>query len=185
MVKRANPVVRWNAPKRRRMAPKITLAQLPPSVRPEVKFSDRATALTNSFSPIEARPDEYTTQQGDDGDQMTGSEVFLKSIDYTLSLPSTGWSTCRVSVIIPRDPSISPTVLTPHFRYSHREFIVLHDEVFSINEKNHCRIKRKLDLKQKWSVTGTTITEGNVYVVSNIDTTLQQKAMLRTYYTDP
>jgi len=171
--------------KRRKTAPRITLAQLPPSVRPEVKFSDRTDAVSNAFLSIQSRPDSSVTYQGDDGDQMVGSEVYLKALDFTLDLPSTGWATCRVSVIVPRDPSITPTALGPNLRYSHHEFIVLHDEVFSINEKNHARIKRTLNMKQKWNITGTTITEGNVYVVSNLNSSAVQTGTIRTYFTDP
>jgi len=189
MAKRPVTSVRpWNAPKRRKTSQRqqVTLAQLPASVRPEVKFSDRqASGTTNSFA-ISLRPDASLTQQGDDGDQMIGSECYLKSVDYTLALPSTGWNQCRVSVIMPRDPSISASSLTPSMRYSHREFIVLYDEVFSVNERNHCRIKQKLGMKQKWSITGTTITEGNVIVVANLDAVVGSvTSYARTYYTDP
>jgi len=188
MAKRTATSVRpWNAPKRRKTSQKqqVTLAQLPASVRPEVKFSDRNQAGTGTFNTLQARPDTFTTTQGDDGDQMTGSECYLKALDYTIELPSTGWNIARVTVLMPRDPTIAPTGRTPTFRYSHREFVVLYDEVFSINEKNHCRIKQKLNMKQKWSVSGTTITEGNVQVVCNIDAIVGYDCALRTYFTDP
>lgn len=187
MAKRS--VVPWNAPPRKRRKTrsktKITLAQLPSSVRPEVKFSDRSISVSSGFfSTIQCRPDSFGAQ-GDDGDQMIGSEVFLRSFDYSLALPSTGWSTCRVSVLIPRDPSITPTSLARESKYSHREYIVLHDEFFSLNERNHCRIKKALNMKQKWNLTGTTITEGNVQIVVNLDGTIDFDHGVRTYFTDP
>lgn len=190
MVKRASSVVPWNAPKRRKtmMKPKIALSQLPASVKPEVKFSDRralqSTAVASAGS-IFLRPDDITTTQGDDGDQMTGSDVFLRAVDYSLQLPTSGWNICRVSILIPRDPSITAAPLLPVFRYSHREFVVLHDEVFSSNEKNHCRIKKTLNLKQKWNLTGTTITENNVLVIANFDQNVAFDSSARTYFTDP
>ena len=190
MAKRtATPVRPWNAPKRRKTSQRqqITLAQLPPSVRPEVKFSDRQASGSASFFAISLRPDFSSTYQGDDGDQMVGSECYLKAVDYTLSLPTSGWTLCRVSIIIPRDPSISATALAPAQRYGHREFVVLHDEVFSVNEKNHCRIKNfPLKMKQKWSVSGAVINEGNAIVVANLDTsTAGVVSYARTYFTDP
>jgi len=175
--------------RRKTMGPaRITLSQLPASVKPEVKFSDRDVfgVGSSTFGQIQARPDSIASTQGDDGDQMTGSACFLKGIDYSLTLPSTGWNTCRVSVLIPRDPSITPTGLKPNTRYGHREFIVLHDELFSISDRNHCRIKRTLNLKQKWNLSGSTITENNVTVIYNLDSALSGvNHVLRTYFTDP
>jgi len=189
MSKRSASTLRWNAPKRRKTAArqKITLAQLPASVKPEVKFSDRTSTVSANWSFIQAVPDATfaAVPQGDDGDQMTGSDCFLRSVDYSLDLPTTGWGTCRVSVLVPRDPSISPVQLAPTLKYGHREFIVLYDELFSINEKNHCRIKRKLDLKQKWNLDGTVITDNNVYVLANTDSVVVHTSAMRTYFTDP
>ena len=190
MAKRSATSVRpWNAPKRRKTSRRqqVTLAQLPASVRPEVRYSDRTFNSFGTFISLQARPDASATPQGDDGDQMTGSECYLKAIDVGIDLPSTGWNTARVSVIMPRDPSISPTNLDATLRYGHREYVVLYDELFSITEKNHCRIKQKLNMKQKWSVTGSTITEGNVLVVCNINaaSSVNYKSAIRTYYTDP
>jgi len=186
MAKRAASVVSWNVPKRRKtMAkPKIALSQLPASVKPEVKFSDASGTVTGFTNSVLVRPD-IVSSQGNDGDQMIGSDVFLRSLDYSCVLPSTGWATARVSILIPRDPSISPTFLAPQNKYPHREFVVLHDELFSITERNHCRIKRKLDLKQKWNLTGSTITENNVIVVLNVDSSVSTIASVRTYFIDP
>ena len=187
MSKRSNPVLAWNAPKRRKTMskPKITMSQLPPSVKPEIKFSDRQVLDTSTVNELQVRPDGLSVAQGDDGDQMTGSDCFLKGVDYTLRLPSTGWNICRVSVIVARDPSITPAALNPALRYGHREFQVLHDEVFSINERNHCHIKKKLDMKQKWNLTGTVITENNVYIMANLDSSVSHLSIARLYFTDP
>jgi len=175
----------WNAPKRRKTARKITLAQLPASVKPEVKFSDRTLTTTNFVSQTLVRPDAFSTPQGDDGDGMIGSDVYLRSVDYAIALPTTGWNTARVSILIPRDPSISPSLLAPQSKYPHREFIVLYDEFFSINEKNHCRIKKVLNLKQKWNIAGSVLNENNVIVVCNTNASVLHSAAARTYYTDP
>jgi len=188
MAKRYATSVRpWHAPKRRKTSQRqrVTLAQLPISVRPEVKFSDREIFATGSNQTLSLRPDAVFTYQGDDGDQMVGSECFLKAVDFSLELPTTGWGSCRVSVIVPRDPTVAAGALAPRFRYGHREFAVLYDELFSITERNHCRIKQKLSMKQKWNSTGTTITEGNALILINVDASVSIKAVARTYYTDP
>jgi len=158
--------------------------QLPSAIKPEVKFSDREIVLPLLSSPLNVRPDAGNAAQGNDGDQMNGSDVFLRSVDYSLLLPPTGWAAARVSILIPRDPSINPSWIRPDKKYSHREFVVLHDEFFSITEKNHCRVKRVLNMKQKWNITGTTITENNVIVVCNTDTNVNHTATLRTYFND-
>jgi len=176
----------WNAPKRRKTGRKITLAQLPASVKPEVKFSDRTLTSSATFqSSILIRPDAFSTPQGDDGDTMTGSDCFLRSLDYSIALPATGWNYARVSVLIPRDPTVSATSLAPQSKYGHREFVVLYDELFSINEKNHCRIKKVLNLKQKWNISGSVLTENNVIVTCNTDASVTHQSAARTYYTDP
>lgn len=165
---------------------KITLAQLPSSIKPEIKFSDRfnSSAVTNSVASF-VRPGSTPGAQGLDGDQFVGSECYLRSLDYTLNLPPTGWQICRVSILMLRDPSVTPVSLDPSFRYDHHQFVVLYDEVFSSNERNHTRIKKVLNMKQKWNVLGTTLQDGNVVVVANINTPVDVSACVRTYYTDP
>ena len=190
MVKRANPVVPWNAPKRRRFnpKPKIALSQLPASVKPEVKFSDKELIpiSATAFVELEVAPDSSFTQQGDDGDQMIGSEIYMRSLDYTASLPGTGWTNGRLTIVMRRDPSITPTALGPHLKYSHREYVVLHDEVFSAVDMTMVRVKKTLNMKQKWNLTGSIIQEGAVYVLLNLDTAVSGiETSMRLYFTDP
>lgn len=178
-------MVPWHAPKRRRLSrrkAKITLNQLPSSVKPEVKFRDISQTVTSVFTQHQLRP-----FQGDDGDDFIGSECFLKAVDTSLSIDPTGsWTCARVSIVLARDPTVSPIgLINPTYRYGHREFAVLYDEFISKNEKNGSRIKLPLNMKQKLNTTGTTITEGNVLVCVQLDVSSPMTVTSRLYFTDP
>lgn len=184
MAKRATSVVARNAPKRRRLTrkPKIELSQLPASVKPEVKFEDIDSGVLISPSFInQLKP----TAQGDDGDDFIGSECYLRSVDVTACLNASGWANARLSIVVARDPTVAPTYRIPQQKYGHREFIVLYDEYFSENDKNGIRVKRTLNMKQKYNLSGTLLTEGNVYVILTTDGSVSGRLLSRLYYTDP
>lgn len=169
--------------RRRTMSrPKVALSQLPASVKPEIKFNEPNTSGATSSSAIYyVRP----TAQGDDGDDFTGSDCFLKSLDFGVLMSTTGWHACRVSVLVPKDPTTLPTYLNPLRRYNHHDFTVLYDEYFTETEKNGTRIKKTLDLKQKYNNFGTALLQNNVIVMVNVANTATISGCCRTYFTDP
>lgn len=178
------PATTWNAlsRKKRKTMKKLTMAQLPAAARPETKFKD--------FSGTAAANDQLIMNlillQGDDGDDFVGSQVHLRALDFSVrTTQATNLNACRVSILIPKDPTVAPTGLRPTLRYGHREFTILYDEFFTENEKNGTRIKLDLGMVQRYNALGTAVTQNNLYIaVNTYDTVALINADARLYYTD-
>lgn len=166
------------------MKPKITMQQLPAAARPETKYADFLLAPTTASSAIL----NLRMFQGDDGDDFIGSQVHLKSLDMSVGLDNgaaTDQNYCRVSILIPKDPTVVPVALGPTQRYDHRSFTILYDEFFTTQEKNGTRIKLNLGMIQRYNVLGTNVTQNNLYFAVNTFSTVGTiDCAARLYYTD-
>ena len=177
MAKRSNPVVPWSAPKRRKTM-KIKKSQLPRSMIPETKFKDLTTSGSTPFLSNNLR-----VFQGDDGDDFVGSKVCLTGYDVSIAV-SSSTAIYRVSVLVPKDPSISPTSLAPTIRYGHREFTIIEDHFGSCVDTPIIRLKKKLNMIQTYTVGGTLVTHNNLYVVINVSPSTVVDMTSRLYFTD-
>lgn len=185
MAKRSTTMRYAPARKRRKTMKRLTMAQLPAAARPETKFKDFSASTTSG----QFLTDTIQLTQGDDGDDFNGSQVHLRALDMSMCVDGTSTGVfpdqVRVSILIPKDPTIAPTALTPTLRYGHREFTILYDEYFTPQEKNGTRIKLNLGMIQRYNVFGTAVTQNQLYVaVNTLGTTQGIRVGTRLYYTD-
>lgn len=179
MAKRS--IVPWYAPPRKRSRrTKMPKLVIPKSLMPETKFTDRTSTVASSFfNAFTVLP-----LQGDDGDDFIGSKINLRSLDVT-SFVSTP-TNVRVSVLIPKDPSVAPTSIGPNLKYSQHDFHILYDEFFTAPDKSGTRFKISLNGKTaEWNTLGSTVLKNNIYVVTNSSVSNTIISSSRLYYNDP
>lgn len=148
---------------------------------PETKFHDTNNAVVGTHVTAVVSP-----TQGDDGDDFIGSKINLKALD--ISCYGTGLSaySYRLSVLIPKDPSVSPVWVSPHFKYDQHDFHILYDEFFTGSLKRGTRIRLDLTGRvMEWNTSGTTVLKNNIIVVLNSDVSESIYIGSRLYYTDP
>mgnify|MGYP000054493946 CR=1 FL=1 len=170
--------------KRRRTMAAATQRKLAKMRSPEVKYRD-----FNSNAPGAA--DGLVTQcnvtQGDDGDDYTGSKLFMERID-TCVVVNEPIGACRLTVLMPKDPTSAPVPLSARFRFDERQFHILYDELIPGGGVDNCE-RRKISIKrmqEKVSATTNVIIKGNLYACWSFSETLSLGAgsTTRLYFTD-
>jgi len=179
--------------KRRRTMVSATQRKLSRLRSPEVKYKD--FNVTSGTSP-EGIIQNMLVTQGDDGNDYTGSKLFMERLDTTCHLQqdASGGSgrILRLTVLMPKDPTTTPILLAPHQRYDERLFTIIYDEVISgYGQVGGAR--RKISLKrmqEKISSDSSVIIKGNVFVCWNWGSTsfasdeANVQVGTRLYYTD-
>ena len=161
-----------------------TMAKRTKYSQAELMHYDTVIGTSGNFALMTVKP-----QQGDAGNQFVGSALNLKSIDVSVYCGTAGTpgDAIRVTLLIPRDPSVVPTHLDPYRKYSERDYIILHDELIPRVASNGCRFKRNLTGKMKFNSTGTVTLENNLMVAINLEAAASGNMFggVRLYYTDP
>jgi hypothetical protein len=170
--------------KRRRVTKstmRVPLSALPRSVIPETKFHDTTiVTVASNFMTASIVP-----PQGQDGDQFIGSQLRCKSLDFSWwTNTATPDASVRISVLIPKDPSITPVFLPAQSRYDHHDFTVVHDVFFSTQDTRCQRISLPINAIVRFNKLGTTITQNDIFIAVNSTANLAQTSECRLYYTD-
>lgn len=140
-------------------------AMLPRVVIPEthyVDFTDQnvltETVCTASLNVISI---------GNQKSQRIGDKLTITGIDLTLRYKDA----CRLSILIPKDPTVVPTALDPTTRYSHNDFTIIHEKVLSpsVNGENALyHFKKKMNLPRQYqSNNNSVVRTGSLYVMVN------------------
>jgi hypothetical protein len=154
---------------------------LPRSIIPETKFHDtQITTVSSNFMTASIVP-----PQGQDGDQFIGSQLRCKSLDFSWwATTSTQDVSVRISVLIPKDPSVTPVFLPAQSRYDHHDFTIVHDVLFSTQDTRCQRITLPLNAIVRFNKTGTAVTQNDIFIAVNCTGNLTQTSECRLYYTD-
>lgn len=168
--------------KRRKLMSKITLRSLPKSILPETKYIDFQVFQDNTgFSSVSA----IVINQGAGRAQRTGNKVFIKSLDISFASNPSALANYRITVLIPKDPSIAPVQLPPDSKYNQDDFWVLRDTLKSTQESTTHRMIVPINSTQTYGSTGLPLAN-RLYVVACSTNTAISGAVLTTrmYYTD-
>lgn len=155
---------------------KIKKSQLPRGMVPETKFKDLTGTMSSALNRTQIR-----MFNGNDGDDFNGAQCTIIGLDITCLL---GASDSRLTIVVPKDPSIVPSGTPPQNRYDHREYTILFDEVISSQDRTIYRKKMKLNLPQRYSNTGAAVLHNNLYVLLNSETVSTTTVVTRVYFTD-
>jgi len=170
--------------KRRRTMATATRRKLSRLRAPEIKYKDFA-------NPIGSGADGFVQQmlvdQGDDGDDYTGSKLYMERLDTTLDA-KTVCGGVRLTVLMPKDPTTVPVALRARSKYDERLFTILYDEFIPGSgapnaERRRVAIKR---MQEKISATSSVIISGNVYVCWGFTEPMAGAGVVATrlYFTD-
>jgi len=146
---------------------------------PELKYRDYSL-LSSGTGNIE----QLIVLQGDDGDDYTGSKLFMERIDTSCSFSSP--ESARLTVLMPKDPTSAPIFLDPTRRYDERQFTILYDEIIP-SEGSNFLARRRISIKrmqEKISSISSVVIKGNLYVCWNFNSPQTSTANTRLYFTD-
>lgn len=116
--------------KRRRMTKKKAPMRIPKSMLPEMKqYTTTGLSASTNYAYLSLYG---SMTQGDGSDQFVGSKFTLKRFrfmyDYS-DLSATLTEGVRISVVIPKDPSITPTITDHIDPWDTQNYTVLYDSV--------------------------------------------------------
>lgn len=174
--------VRSLTKKKARMTPKLPMASLPRAVIPETKWID---IVGTGTSPFITAP--LLINQGSGREQRNGNKVFIRTIDVSVTMDSLFNGTARVSVVIPKNSTITPIALGVGLRYSQDEYFILHDSLISGKDKTCLRLRLPVNKTQQYfSPTPGTIPNTNyLYVLVNGSAAAALPTIsYRAYFTD-
>lgn len=166
--------------KRQRTSKRLPMSALPRSVIPETKWRDLGlTPAALAFTSLQLQ-----TNQGDQRDQRTGSKIYVKSIDFSVTLDPAYNGACRVTFAIPKDPSFAPAALLPYQRYSQDDFFILKDVLFSAKDYSTLRLNIPVNKTQQYVNTALAPTFNNIYMLINLEAAANTSFSNRMYFTD-
>lgn len=119
--------------------------------------------------------------------QRTGDRIFMKTLDITMQTRYSG----RLSVLIPKDPTVLPTALDFTARYDHGDFTILHDAVVNCNDSSSDvqvtlrRLKIPLNMERVFRSNTDVVSKNNIIVVFNSATAQLTTGRIQTrlYFT--
>lgn len=166
---------------KRQRTSKVPMSAIPRQLVPETKYQNlTGNQLTTSFVTSS-----MVVSQGNGRAERVGNKVFMKGLDISFAFGAgTTPANARLSVLVPKDPSIAPAALNPLLRYSQDDFHILFDELYSSVDSRSGRVKLPLNRLQTYNgALSSNILSNNVYVVVNSPTS-EPEFSVRYYFTD-
>lgn len=154
--------------------------------RGESKYDDQTLSLASSYA-MASIP--LSIPQGDGRDQRIGDKLRITAIEvrYDLTAAVTRDSAAVIRLLIPKDPSATPSVNLPSSGYSASTETQLHEEYLAPGSSMTGMIRWKGPLNVVYSPGTSTALKNNVHVqiVSSASSvTLANAAQIRTWYVD-